>query len=480
MTRGRFLAMLLATSWALRLALIWQGGQRFFPDEGRFTRSFDFIMDLPRLGFVQASIALIGHPDHPIFGVVALPAAAAQALAVQLLGLRDGFEDPVGLQLAASLLSLWSVGGIAAAYALGRRLGLDAQATITGCVLLGLSNSMLYFSRHLVPYDAALCLVLLSACVGATSRVSLRRSMICGCLAGLALATYSGYWAGALSAPLVHIALRSRVPFELSRRVFGLVVGFLAPILLLLWINVTTVGPGFVDGTIAFAGSAVQGDFREGWSLPWEYLWHAEHALLPVWAFGILLVIRARRSIGQSVLILVLTALVIYVLLSAGALVGFAVVYGRSSRQLIPFVCLASGLVLFEMWRVASAKRWIAAAVALVLIANLAVSFVQELQIVFPRTFLARVRPVSAANMSTLVGRSDASAVTTDAYVLLNVALPYPIVGRRDPPAGRVVARVPHPLEYVPYQYEGYSPQERAILRSTDISMRLIDTTSSE
>jgi hypothetical protein len=31
-------------------------------------------------------------------------------------------------------------------------------------------------------------------------------------------------------------------------------------------------------------------------------------------------------------------------------------------------------------------------------------------------------------------------------------------------------------LQYLPYQYEGYVPRERALLRSNDIAIRLVDT----
>jgi hypothetical protein len=37
------------------------------------------------------------------------------------------------------------------------------------------------------------------------------------------------------------------------------------------------------------------------------------------------------------------------------------------------------------------------------------------------------------------------------------------------------VYEAPHPLTFLPYQYEGYTPEQRRVLRSTDISMRLID-----
>ena len=42
-----------------------------------------------------------------------------------------------------------------------------------------------------------------------------------------------------------------------------------------------------------------------------------------------------------------------------------------------------------------------------------------------------------------------------------------------DVPDGyREVASAPHPLEFLPYQYEGYADSERRLLRSSDIRMR--------
>ena len=37
-----------------------------------------------------------------------------------------------------------------------------------------------------------------------------------------------------------------------------------------------------------------------------------------------------------------------------------------------------------------------------------------------------------------------------------------------------VIKEARHPLQYLPYQYEGYSPAQRQALRSTDIRMRII------
>src|SRR5262249_44755554 len=40
------------------------------------------------------------------------------------------------------------------------------------------------------------------------------------------------------------------------------------------------------------------------------------------------------------------------------------------------------------------------------------------------------------------------------------------------PPGSREVASAPHPLEFLPYQYEGYAEGERRGLRASDLRMR--------
>ena len=61
-------------------------------------------------------------------------------------------------------------------------------------------------------------------------------------------------------------------------------------------------------------------------------------------------------------------------------------------------------------------------------------------------------------------------------WLLLNAQHLYHARAPRSvPPAGTEVMRFPHPLQFLPYQYEGLRPTEREVLRGSDISMRLID-----
>jgi hypothetical protein len=43
------------------------------------------------------------------------------------------------------------------------------------------------------------------------------------------------------------------------------------------------------------------------------------------------------------------------------------------------------------------------------------------------------------------------------------------------PPSVLEVMRFRHPLQFLPYQYEGFEPMERQVLRANDIAMRLVD-----
>ena len=98
----------------------------------------------------------------------------------------------------------------------------------------------------------------------------------------------------------------------------------------------------------------------------------------------------------------------------------------------------------------------------------------------FPRDVWAEVvstyGPVDLG--TTIMGRVEGAMPEprTSRYVLLNVQRVAPIEGIGAPPAGRVLLRIAHPLQFLPYQYDSGGPDTRSILRSADISMRLIDT----
>jgi hypothetical protein len=243
------------------------------------------------------------------------------------------------------------------------------------------------------------------------------------------------------------------------------------------------------------------GDFSEGWSLPWEYLWNVEHALLMVYAVGIVaLVVHFGRHRGLTHGVMWLcAALAIYLglVLGSNGLHRF-VVYDRLVRQMVPFICLAAaaGLARARHGRLLSGTPAILlyAGITLIFLVNAAPLLAQR----YPRDVAREVvRQYGAGNVRlvTTVGPSDEATVgvflpldpgtagpgtmSARRYVLLNAKDIWLVEDAHvatAPPPGRVLFSIPHPRQLRSMQFHGYGPQERAFLRSTDLSMKLIDT----
>jgi hypothetical protein len=244
----------------------------------------------------------------------------------------------------------------------------------------------------------------------------------------------------------------------------------------------------------------VQGDFSEGWSLPWAYLWHTEHLLLFVYVFGVVvaLVYAVRRREDAYIGIWLSAAAAVYLgLIVSSTLLHRWVVYDRLVRQMLPFVCLAAaaGITRFQNGRLVQGRAapLMYGVIALLFAVNIAPLITQR----YPRD-IARdvIRQYGAANvrLQTIVAHSDEatvpiflplqdnapdSPVSSRRYVLLNAKDIWVPEGAREAtaqPAGTVLFAFKHPRQLAGLQYHGYRPEERAFLRSVDLSIKLIDT----
>ena len=134
------------------------------------------------------------------------------------------------------------------------------------------------------------------------------------------------------------------------------------------------------------------------------------------------------------------------------------VVYGRTARQLVPFLCMLAAHELYRrrlrVPRVVVALLFAAAVVQVGF--NLRIPLMQ----VFPEDF--RHQALQASSTS----GSELSFIYVDHI--------YPVPERAAAVPGAIILTAPHPLQFLPYQYEGYTPEERDVLRTTDIRMRAI------
>lgn len=441
---------ILAVAFIARLVLVMSGGQLYWPDEDRALQSRVIVEEF-EAGEPLAAWARATESAHPLFKVLGvLPAL------VEVHYASDARPTAAFFALF-SVLNIWLLARIA------RRLGADAVESSLAALLFAASTSVLYFSRHLFPYDAAMTFGLLSLYAGSKADGCWRESVVCGVCAALCFLTYFGYWTLGGAACVIHV-LRDRSWRHVIRRGLRTVIGLAMPLLLLIGVAAAT-GGRVIANTRSFMSDVNQGVFAEGWRVPVEYLWEAEHGLLLLWIAAVVIsVVAWRRWLDvPRVRVGLMGALFTYgtlAVLSTG-LEAF-VVYGRLARQLVPFFCLITAAVLAQAIarRPATARLafpLLAAAIVLQAAVNARPVFAQQ----FPREFIPRGEAAA--------GRLGASRATP--LYAAHLYPPAPV----DEPVDHVEAlAAAHPLQFRPYQYEGFTPRERQFLRSADIRMRML------
>ena len=443
------LLLIVAVSWALRLVLVWRGGQDYWPDEVRYARSRTAAEALSR-GDPAAALRILGEPDHVLFAVLGVLPAALE---------RAAGASP---KIPAAFFATFSAASIALLWALAGRLGGGRDVRLLAAFFLAASTTQLYYARHLLPYDTAMAFGLAALVAGFRSPCRARDSVFCGLLAAATALTYNGDWILAAFALLAHAARDPRSAAVVARRAILAGCGFLAPMAALFAVD-AALGFSLARHLVAFSGTVVQGAFSEGWSIPFAYFWHAEHLIAVLWAAGIVWsAVRWRggdRSealrVGLGGVVFVYTGLVI-----VSVVLRRMVVYGRLARPIVPFACVLAALMVASLTRRPRGGRRLAAAVLGGVAVQAAANFATPLTQVFPEEFRRMAeRAVPSAPRGTL-GLVDVEHI-----------YPAPLPS---PPGCEVLLARPHPLQFLPYQYEGYGPSERAALRAADLRMRLI------
>ena len=475
---GHPLLLLLAVASLLRVMLVVQGGQLYWPDERLYTQVLD-IFDVHRGQWFDILKALFSSQDHLGFALLNAPIAAVQfAIGHALSRSGDGL-----MVLPGIVLSQASVVSIALVYAIARRAGRDRVEALIAAALMASATTMLYYARHLLPYDAALAIGLFALwCAVGASR---RDSLMCGAAASAAFVTYNGYWLLVATVLLLHIVHEGRTTVRsAAMRALYASIGFVMVPTAIVVIQLLMGAPLIFSGMRRLAGTVSDGYAPEGFSLPWAYLWHAEHTLLLAWIGAALFVVVGRTGWNSrrqhTAAMWVFAAGLIYLALGcSSAIFHVFVVMGRQARQVVPFLCLATAGAAVELLERRRWSSWIVVVSAVALIAQTGWNFRQPLQQRFPRDVIAEITtkygPIDFEN--TIEGPPLTHEHVESRWVLLNAQHLYNPRAPRPPLPSSVieVMRFRHPQQFVPYQYEGLRPTERQVLRGSDISMRLID-----
>jgi hypothetical protein len=405
-----WLAGVVILSAGLRIALVLRGGQYYWPDEGRILRTW-VVLKLLMLKKPAEALDYILHiepytPSHWFYTILAIPFALVQATYMWLRRIPLDTETVKShLWVMALGTCLFSVVCIILVYLIAKRTGASAYESLAAAVLTATSTAMFYYSRHLFPYDAGMALALLALWIGLKGGSS-SRSFASGLIAGLAFSTYNGCWPMAGLALVVHTLYFRPTFVEFLKRSLVAGGGLVLPYALIEFLARLRGLPSYIFGMRGFMGAEIMGSFDEGWKFPAFYLWDCERLILIVWI--VLAVVAIRRSWLWLSL-----ALGTYLFLALPSHLHVVPVYGRTARQLVPFLCLAAASGLSRL------PKRLSAAVLLLVVALFAINIAVPFRQHFP-----------------------------------------PFLGPNDP----------HPLAWHPYQEEDFPPQVRAAFRLGDYS----------
>ena len=489
------LAVMLA-AYALRLLLIANGGQFYYPDEVRYNRSLAVAEHIWQGDFGRAVERLLRVERHP--GIAAaefLPALFHRGIhgltrEGPLLWDKTDYRQilPLDFRISALIFAIPSVLSIGMIYLIARRAGADEAEALLGAFLLAAANTFFIWSKHLLPYDISMLLGLTA--IYFALRLNTARAvngLWIGFLAFLTFWVYNGHFTLVIAIGLLYTVYLTQNPRQMLVQVFAMASGALLLFTPIAVFNALVLDRDAISYMIEFSGTIIYGDYAEGAVFPFLYFRDAEGSIALVWLAG--LAFAAWRIWHQSEwthrrrgLLWFAGLMTLYLLMSllSTGLQQFTL-YGRTVRVLVPFLVMLSAYAFApHLLRYGYRATLSFAAVASILaLAN----FIPAIQQQYPLE-IARQAYREYDNISAESTFSDSShmygvalpEVPTARYKLINAGYYYPIVEKKDRPEGEVLLEVSHPFNYKPWQYGGLTPALREYLDRRLIKIWLIDT----
>lgn len=457
-----FVITTLIISGILRWVLILKGGQFYFSDESRYGIAQNALVLLLNGKVKTALLTLLGELAHVGFKFTALIPAF--------------FENRLGATLAlpAIFFSVFSILNLLLIWKIA--IATDAPTRVANYALFiaACSQVLLYYSRHIFPYDEAMFFGLSALYVSLENPNKPGISFLSGVLGFLCLVTYNGYWVIAAFALVVNLFNGAKEKYWLVKRSTFLGLGFLTPLALLLLLCLL-VGKDFFGDYGVYLQKIVQGSFSEGWSLPFEFFWHAEHGFILIVGFLTVFALFHLREKENKILYIGFggTIFVYLGLVIPSNFTHTFVVYGRTARQLMPFMVLSAAYGLSVLWTWKPGGRWLVNVVVAAFLVQAAWNYQLSYKIIYPREFIRNIqRQHPEFEVSSKMMRFYSPLICQNqGFLLINFHYLYNWSQATPDIQGELLMQAPHPVNFQPYLYEGYTPAERQAIRRENFKM---------
>ncbi len=488
-----WLALIMLVAYLLRLLLIVNGGQFFFPDEGRYRRAVGAAHSFMGADFRSGLDRLLWYNKHHAFSTVGLVPALAHGIAFRL-------NPPPGYtwstywvarnndyRISALLFAIPSVLSIGMIYLLARRAGAGEAEALLGAFLLAASNTFFIYSKHFLPYDASMLIGLAALWLSIRNHATnFRYAMVVGLMTYLCFSIYNGHITFAVMIALIYCIYLTRDPRAMLVRALGMATGAAIIFLPIVIYNAYIFDIDVLAEMRSFSTTATLGEFSEGIVYPFLYFGDSEAGIALLWLFGLAMAVWNLRRQWQTnererARLWFACLIVLYFLLSLfSTVLEVFVVYGRIARTLAPFIILLCTYAFAPLL----AKHGIRA-VSLFVIAVCTLALANFIPVIKQEYFIEVARRVSTEyedvsfettlELPSLAYGVYGKEIPDARYKLLNAGFYYPITELQDRPPGEILMEVPHPFNLRPWQYEGWTAEMRETIRRNGFMIWLID-----
>ncbi|MCC7447304.1 MAG: hypothetical protein IT324_07815 [Anaerolineae bacterium] len=443
---------------AYRSALI-PVGQDYFPDEARQHNSenmLDFMVHGDWAGAAWWLFSTQGRPGAVLIGLI--PAAIQRWTGASAVVVSQ-------FNMVVSLVIVWLVYRILLTFA-------ERWQAVAGTALFTLIHANSLYIRHLLPYDWALAFFLLACWIGLRRkpmRLSMRQVALIGVLCGFGFSVYPGYY------PLLGIIGLLIMLFNRRHGATFLVFATGVIAVQVIYVLLSPVARlSYVDLLRAFASTINQGDYTDSYYFAAAYLVDSEGVfgatLLALFGVSALLAIK-RRDWDARVRGLVILSLLAYLAYATLVFVFHAAVYyGRLIHAYIPFILIGSVLALTALPPRYTRLVW--GGMLALGAASLIVNAAAYLPLQYPNTVRTRLfADYPGLKTCELITNIDWKLDVTGGCDVMGVNVRFLWPGMdthmifEPPPNWEALYLTNHPANYWPYQYEGYTRQERDAIR---------------
>lgn len=478
------IVLVIITLGVMRLSLI-NKGYFYFQDELRYRYSLAFVREIGNLNFREAGRQLFEFNLYARPGLVLIniPVVLIQVVLLVLTGLKT--ETPTSLLIFKVVQVMVSLGISWLVFWLSRRWLKSFLAAFTVLVVYGLLMNTNLYLRHIVPYEIVLAgyLLLLTWVVKNYQKIS-----------GEKLATLSGFGVAGLhtvyptyySLGLITGWLVTFLPGKKWWRRGLIFTASFILILALVELAARIYGKSYFADMVFTTTRVVVGSPEETFIFLWRYLAEVEGLIGKILiglggGFVVHLMIAHRKYSRELALIMsgVISAYLIHAV--SGPLAG-KVYYGRMMHMFYPFLVIGS-VAMVEQLTKKLLKQMVYLGLVIVAIYSFARWYVAFLPLEYPRDILFSYCGLECANQVMYLTENYPPEVSENytpkqpQFLAWNFTNLYPVSEKLYqhslPKGAKLLIEAPHPLNFIAYQWEWNSIEERSLLTRHQFIMRL-------